>query len=72
MKCSGVLSNSHYEALGRKDDEANVLKIKTRILDVTQVRDILRNNLQYYKAEVIWEKWVIVRHKAEDDCRSHS
>lgn len=35
MKCSGVLSNSHYEALGRKDDEANVLKIKARILDVT-------------------------------------
>lgn len=35
MKCGGVLSNSHYEALGRKDDEANVLTIKTRILDVT-------------------------------------
>lgn len=35
VKCGGVLSNSHYEALGRKDDEANVLTIKARILDVT-------------------------------------
>lgn len=72
VKCGGVLSNSHYEALGRKDDEANVLTIKTRISMLLQVRDILRNNLQYFVAEVIWGKWVIVRHETEDDFRSHS